>query len=66
LTTVTELTVTPPLTETAMCLAKPGPGSKKPAPPLEPPVIVRVVEMAPSGTLVGDAPDGVAGGGAMS
>src|SRR4051812_24122558 len=62
---VTEFTVTPPVNDTASRLANPAPGSKKPDPPLDVPVIVITV-LGVLGTLVGETDTGVAGGGASS
>ena len=62
---MTELTVTPPVTVAPMRFANPVPGSKKPDPDTEVPVMVTVTEDWPAGTLeLADA--GVAGGGATS
>ncbi len=44
----------------------PGPGSKNPEPSVEVPVTSTPAEQLPAVTLVGLAPDGVAGGGACS
>ncbi len=68
---VTELTVTPPLTEAAMWLAKPGPpvsgpGSKKPEPDVEVPVTVTETAAWPAAIVGGLAAEGEAGGGARS
>jgi len=60
------LTVTPPVTAALMRCAKPAPGSKKPLPPLELPVIVTFTEDWPAVTVDGLAELGLAGGGASS
>jgi hypothetical protein len=57
--------MTPPVTEAPMRLLNAAPGSKKPEPEIDEPVIVTVKEDRPAGT-VALAEIGVAGGGAIS
>ena len=66
LTYVAELTITPPVTDAVRRFAKPGPGSKKPEPADDVPVIVTLVDATPAGIDDGLAEAGVAGGGASS
>ena len=63
---MTELTVTPPLTDAVRRLANPAPGSKNPEPALEVPETVTIVEARPVLANDGVADAGVAGGGASS
>src|SRR5581483_900126 len=56
-------TITPPVTFAAICLAKPAPGSKKPEPFVDVPVMMTCTEDWPVATLL-SAEAGVAGGGA--
>jgi hypothetical protein len=60
---VTEFTVTPPLTDTAMRHV-PEPGSQNPEPDVEVPVSTTDTEVAPALIEVGEVEAGVAGGGA--
>ena len=60
---VAEFTVTPPLTEAVRWFGNPKPGSKKPEPAVDVPVMVTIVDAAPSNGEVALA--GCAGGGAI-
>ena len=62
---MTELTSTPPVTLDAILRANPFPGSKKPDPDVELPVMVTFTDDWPAATLE-LAEEGVAGGGATS
>lgn len=59
------MTVIPPVTVAEICFAKPEPGSKKPDPPIDVPVIFTVTDDNPGSTLL-STEEGVAGGGAVS
>ncbi len=63
---MTLLIVTPPLMLAWRRLANPGPGSKKPEPLTDVPLIVTLIELWPAEITEGDAEAGVAGGGASN
>src|SRR4051812_2338074 len=66
LTKAAELTVMPQVTAACKRLAKPAPGSKKPLPLDDTPVIVTAVEAEPRATRDGAEPVTAAGAGARS